>query len=125
MGRRGPRVRVDAGRARRPRLRAGLPLRPDANRPARPPVGEEARAGAGRPLALRPDPPAQAPDHLSPGRPGVPAEPGAVYGGAPGRRLGGYQAVRGDGPGGPPRTPALPDPGPPRPPAPPLACPPV
>src|SRR3546814_16267381 len=85
MGGSGPCVRLDARRPGRPRLRAGLPLRPDADRAARPPAGEAARTGAGRPLALRPDPAAAAPDHLPPGRPGVPAEPGAVHGGARGR----------------------------------------
>ena len=58
--------------------------------------------------------PPQAPDHLPPGRPGVPAEPGAVHGGAGGGRLGGDQAVRGDGPGHQHRHRDLPDRGRPR-----------
>jgi DNA-binding transcriptional LysR family regulator len=63
------------------------------------PLATSDAAHAGGPLALRPDPAAQAPDHVPPRRPRVPAAPRALHRGAGSRRLGNHQAVRGDGPG--------------------------
>ncbi|CAA9340549.1 MAG: Transcriptional regulator, LysR family, partial [uncultured Lysobacter sp.] len=114
LGRSRPRGRIHAGRARGPGVLAGLPLRADADHPAGPSAGAQGRTAAGGSFTVRTDPAAATPDHLSHGRPRVPEEPRALYGRARSRRLGGHQAVRGNGPGDQHRHRDLPDRGRPR-----------
>src|SRR5690606_24074737 len=111
----GPGGGLDARRAGRPGLRAPAPLRAAPGAAARPPAGRQAGPEPGGHRPVRPDPAAEAPDHLAPGGPGVPAEPRPLPRGAGGWRLGGDQAVRGDGHGHQHPVLDLPDRGRPRP----------
>lgn len=66
---------------------------------ARPPAGQTAHGLAAGPVAVSVDPAAAPAGDLSPGRSGLSAGARALHGGAGSRRLGGDQAIRGDGDG--------------------------